>query len=318
MFTPTHRHADGGLYQYLAKTSIKIGGIDGEGSWVPGIIYQGEDEEYRSTTVDRWKDRFEQIESIDSKDVMIWDDENNSVAAFRFELIEAGDVYHMIVKAGPGRQSNLSREFIDWMRRVFTAQADMIAQNLHIREHDFPDMIGDVAAFHAKFGQEYTGKPRLLEDDLHDFRVKFHAEETTEYSDERLKLVDAIERKDRRDIVNSLELQLDALCDAAWVILGTADLQFGRQPFIEAWKRVVKANMAKVRKDTTTEGDGSTDSGRAPKYDIVKPAGWVAPDHRDLVLDNAIFDDIFAEPEELIETNTFNQDASSYSDTRST
>jgi len=175
----------------------------------------------------------------------------------------------------------------------------MIVKGLHLRDHDFPDYMGDVSAFHAKFGQEYLGKPRMLPQDLHDFREKFHAEETEEYRDEYPKLVDAVERRDRRDIINCLELQLDALCDAIWVLFGTADLQFGRAAFNEAWRRVVTANMAKVRKDQAT--DGHEDSGRKPKYDIVKPSGWEAPDHRDLVQDNAIFDEIFTAPAEELE-----------------
>jgi hypothetical protein len=122
------------------------------------------------------------------------------------------------------------------MKTVLRAQADMVSKGLHVRDHDFPDLLGDVNAFHAKFGQEYLGKPRMLPDDLHDFRVKFHDEETHEYRDEYPRLVDAVERKDRRDILNALELQLDALCDAIWVVLGTADLQFGRKVFFEAWR----------------------------------------------------------------------------------
>lgn len=229
--------------------------------------------------------------------VQVYDDEGDIVAEFTFHIEDAGDIRRFIVSASNAAKRHNNPHVV----KVLEAQAEMIAQGLHLRDHDFPDMIGDVNAFHAKFGQEYTGKPRMLPHDLHDFRVKFHEEETREYRDEQINLVEAVRRQDRRDIVNSLELQLDALVDAAWVILGTADLQFGRRAFIEAWRRVVKANMAKVRKDMTSHGDGSVDSGRAPKYDIVKPAGWVAPDHRDLVSDNAIFDEIFNEPAEATE-----------------
>lgn len=303
-FVPTHRHADGGLYQHIAPTSIKIGGIDGEGSWVPGIIYRGEDGEFRSTTQSRWDERFTAIDPTLSHDVMLWDDENQAVAAFRIELHQATDAYHMITRAGPQNNHRMSPEFLSWMKRVLQAQAEMIRQNLHIRDHDFPDLIGDVNAFHAKFGQEYTGKPRMLPADLHDFRHKFHLEETGEYHEEYDNLKDAIARSDRRDIITAMEKQLDALADAAWVILGTADLQFGRKAFIEAWRRVVKANMAKV---LATEDPSAEDSGREIKYDIRKPAGWLPPDHRDLVEDNAIFDDLFG---------TKTEDAGRYSDTR--
>lgn len=303
MFTPTHRHADGGLYEYLGPQKGKSNeGID---VWENGVAYRNEEGMLFWTNDDRWAHRFEEIRPIDSRDVILWDDQNMSVATFRFEMVEATDIYHMIVRAGPGGKTNISQEFLDWMKRVFKAQAEMVAQNLHIRDHDFPDLIGDVNAFHAKFGQEYVGKVRQLPEDLHDFRVKFHDEECTEYVDEYVRLGDAIIRKDRRDIITALEKQLDSLVDAAWVILGTADLQFGRKAFIEAWRRVVRANMAKV---IATDDPNAEDSGREIKYDIRKPAGWLPPDHRDLVEDNAIFDDLFGVPQD-IETNTFNQDA---------
>lgn len=243
-------------------------------------------------------------------------EDGEEIARFTFSIGDAGDVREMIVRAAPMGSSNRTpHEFLGWMKLVFQAQAEAVTEGLHVRDHDFPDLIGDVAAFHAKFGQEYQGKPRLLPQDLHEFRVKFHEEETTEYSVEYDKLVDGIEDRDRREILHRLEKQLDALADAAWVVLGTADLQFGRKIFYEAWRRVVKANMAKVMKQEAEEGH--VDSGRAPKYDIVKPAGWLPPDHSDLIEDNAIFDEIFAEAPEPVETNTYNQDASRYSDTRS-
>lgn len=314
---PTHRHADGGVYELVEPASMKTQ----SGDWVKGFAYRGEDDRLRFTTTERWEERFEELTCEDVGEVKVDlhgdDDPDEVVGSFVFRVAEADDIRHMLIVAGPHPGTRMMPEQFRHIRRVLNAMAEAVGQGLHIREHDFPDLIGDVAAFHAKFGQEYQGKPRLLPDDLFDFRVKFHDEETHEYRDEQIKLLDAIGRRDRRDIVNSLELQLDALCDAAWVILGTADLQFGRKAFYEAWRRVVKANMAKIRKDLTEEGDGSKDSGRAPKYDIVKPAGWMAPDHRDLVSDNAIFDELFTEvPAEQIEYMGTAQDAGSYSDTR--
>jgi hypothetical protein len=302
MFIPTHRHADGGLYQHLGPQMCRYSGDE----WIDGQAYRNEEGMVFWTDDSRWADRFDPIdEEGATHGVMVWDDENNNVAAFRFHLVHAADIYHLITSAAPGRSTVISPEFLDWMRRVLGAQAEMIEKNLHIRDHDFPDLIGDVSAFHAKFGKEYTGKVRQLPDDLHEFRVKFHDEECTEYTEEYAKLGDAIIRKDRRDVITALEKQLDSLVDAAWVILGTADLQFGRAVFIEAWRRVVKANMAKV---IATEDPNAEDSGREVKYDIRKPAGWLPPDHRDLVEDNAIFDELFGVPED-VETNTFNQDA---------
>jgi predicted HAD superfamily Cof-like phosphohydrolase len=242
---------------------------------------------------------------------VIIEDGDQEIARFSFHREQAGDVVTMVVKASPGNNNKIPHEFLGWMKRVFAAQAEAISTGLHLRDHDFPDLMGDVAAFHAKFGREYLGKPRMLPADLHDFRKEFHKEETEEYSDEYDRLSDAVDRKDRRDIVNSLELQLDALVDSVWVVLGTADLQFGRGVFFEAWKRVVKANMAKIRKDVA--GDGHEDSGRAPKYDIVKPAGWEAPDHRDLITDNAIIDELFAAP---VAGYSSSESPDRYSDTR--
>lgn len=291
---PTHKHADGGLYRLYATG---IAGKDSLGEWEDGVLYQCIiDGKTRWTTAERWKDRFTQIEwdQGSQNGVMqdVRDDEDNLIASFVFETKDAGDLRHMLIYAGPGAGKHPTRQEADWLKTVLGAMAEMVTKGLHIRDHDFPDLIGDVAAFHAKFGQEYVGKPRMLPADLHDFRTKFHDEETGEYRDEYPRLVDAIERRDRRDIVNTLELQLDACCDAVWVILGTADLQFGRAVFYEAWRRVAKANMAKV---LATDDPNAQDSGREVKYDIRKPAGWQAPDHRDLVSDNAIFDEVFGE-----------------------
>lgn len=229
------------------------------------------------------------VKVVGEEDMEVMDISEEVIATVKFRVEEVDDVRHMLITAC----NVANRNGMSQVSHVLRAQADMVSKGLHVRDHDFPDLLGDVNAFHAKFGQEYTGKPRALSHDLFDFRVKFHDEETHEYRDEQINLIDAIQRKDRRDILNSLELQLDALCDAVWVLLGTADLQFGRKAFFEAWRRVVTANMAKVRKDVAE--DGHTDSGRAAKFDIVKPAGWEAPDHRDLVSDNAIFDEIFSE-----------------------
>lgn len=313
---PTHSHADGGLYELVEPASMKDSTT---GEWLKGFAYRGKDERLRFTTTERWEERFEEahFDHVATVPVEVQEDEE-VVASFVFHVEQAGDIRYMLIKAGPMGAHRLTRNQQDWIGRVLQSQAEAVTQGLHIRDHDFPDLIGDVNAFHAKFGQEYLGKPRQLPADLHDFRVKFHAEETHEYRDEYPKLAEAIERQDRRDIINALELQLDALCDAAWVVLGTADLQFGRSAFNEAWRRVVKANMAKVRKDATAEGDGSIDSGREAKYDIVKPAGWQAPDHRDLVSDNEIFDVLFTPPEAELDFMGTSQDVdpTRYSDTR--
>lgn len=150
------------------------------------------------------------------------------------------------------------------------------------------DMIQDVEDFHRKFGHGLDPKPRVLEVDLFKFRHGFHVEEILEYAGEQLTIEEQRELGIEKSevIIQSLNKQLDALCDAAWVILGTAELQFGADRFREAWRRVAAANMAKVRSDAGVEGCMPT--GRDEKFDIVKPPGWVAPDHRDLVVDYSI------------------------------
>jgi len=51
--------------------------------------------------------------------------------------------------------------------------------------------------------------------------------------------------------------------------------------FVEAWERVHRANMSKVRAEKTG------DSKRGSTFDVVKPSGWTAPDLTDLVGDPA-------------------------------
>lgn len=296
----THRHADGGFYKFEEPQSGKH---PETGEWVEGVAYRGDDGGLRWTDNQRWADRFEELPPSrfqDQQTVEVKDEEGVIVASFTFHIEEASDVRHMLVRAAEHKGGKSDDHH--WMKMVLLAQADMVSKGLHIREHDFPDLIGDVAAFHAKFGQEYTGKPRILPEDLHDFRVKFHEEETHEYRDEYPKLRGAVVEKDRRDILHSLETQLDSLCDAVWVVLGTADLQFGRRIFYAAWRRVVEANMAKVKVEVKDDGDRNcAETGRAAKYDIGKPAGWLPPDHSDLLGDNAIFDELFGPVPEAIE-----------------
>lgn len=296
--TPTHRHADGGLYEYIGPQSGKS---PLDGVWYDGVAYRDGEGQLHWTTTERWNDRFTSLQVAHNFISLEADEE--VFATFSFTVYEAGDVRHMLMRAAPQPGTNINPIQRDWLKRVLMCQAEAVTKGLHLRDHDYPDFIGDVNAFHAKFGQEYTGKPRMLPQDLHEFRTQFHEEETDEYKEEYADLVDAVARKDRRDIINSLELQLDALVDSVWVLLGTADLQFGRHAFNEAWRRVFKANMAKV---LAKEDPNAEDSGREVKYDIRKPAGWMAPDHRDLVSDNAIFDEIFGQQDEAMSAEDFN------------
>lgn len=146
----------------------------------------------------------------------------------------------------------------------------------------------DIIDFHTKFGQEYVGLPRQLEKGLSQFRRKFIREEAEEYDaavdNGHLELLIG---GDEAGFVNQLELQFDALIDLTYVTLGAAYLQGFNFP--EGWRRVHHANMQKVRaerRDGTHEID-VVDSGRDKRYDIVKPKGWEAPKHTDLIENHA-------------------------------
>jgi len=144
-----------------------------------------------------------------------------------------------------------------------------------------PDFLQDIIDFHEKFGINYDGKPRVLPFDLADFRSKFNEEELKEWRQHAgAALIDLHDTPSM--IPYRLEEMLDAHVDQFYVLLGTVYLQGLLPVFEAAWQRVHAANMAKVR----AKADGS-DSKRGSAYDVVKPAGWIAPDHADLVRDHA-------------------------------
>lgn len=120
-------------------------------------------------------------------------------------------------------------------------------------------MYDDVVEFHAKFGLPIPsdGPPRNLTPEEFEFRFKFLQEELAEYAA-------AV-----RD--SNLVKAADALADIVYVALGTAAMQ--RLPFGDIWTAVQKANMAKVRAVSAAE------SKRGSALDVVKPAGWVGPEH---------------------------------------
>jgi predicted HAD superfamily Cof-like phosphohydrolase len=116
----------------------------------------------------------------------------------------------------------------------------------------------DVVAFHDKFDlpRPVTTAPSIPSLDVIEFRMKFMAEELLEWRD-------AVARKD-------LVKAADALADLVYVALGTAAFQ--GLPFDQIWDAVQVANMAKVRTPSAKE------SKRGSKFDVIKPAGWVAPE----------------------------------------
>jgi predicted HAD superfamily Cof-like phosphohydrolase len=143
------------------------------------------------------------------------------------------------------------------------------------------DMFGMVEDFHRHFDIDYDGKPRNLEFEMAQFRLKFIREEINEWeqADEAARFEVASEKRDNVDLVFNLAKQIDALADALYVTLGTAHLQ--GFDIREAFRRVHRANMAKVKNP-----DAET-SEQARKLKIFKPKGWRAPKHEDLVEDHA-------------------------------
>lgn len=150
----------------------------------------------------------------------------------------------------------------------------------HVDPGDSEDMVGDIWSFHAKFDLLYQGKPRQLPEDILMFRLQFLREELNEYETAANRLHASLARglEDDAEVTHLLELQLDALVDLVYVALGTAHLH--GFDFNEAWSRVHRANMAKVRAQSADE------SKRGSTYDVVKPKGWEPPSHTDLVEDH--------------------------------
>jgi predicted HAD superfamily Cof-like phosphohydrolase len=222
---------------------------------------------------------------IDQKEVNAVSEDGETIT-YRFHLEQAEEVCTMLISAAgaSGNKARL-RDANHYIAIVLQAQAEMIEQGLHVRGIRAPDMMLDIEAFHQKFGLEYTGKPRILEPALFDFRKKFIEEELKEWVDEQDLLIEALTaddgQPDHRRVAMGLHQQLDALVDLTYVVLGAAYLQFGPEIFHEAWKRVQSANMAKVRAQSADE------SKRGSTFDVVKPQGWMPPDHHDLVKDHA-------------------------------
>lgn len=151
-----------------------------------------------------------------------------------------------------------------------------------------PNMVNDILQFHRKFGLEYAGKPRVIEDSLFHFRRRFMQEELDEYEASMRILIAELVHNDPGDvdqgvITHHLEKALDALVDLVYVALGTAHLH--GFDFNEAWRRVHEANMKKVRAPSAEASAAST--GRGHAADVIKPPGWESPSHKDLIEDHA-------------------------------
>jgi predicted HAD superfamily Cof-like phosphohydrolase len=162
----------------------------------------------------------------------------------------------------------------------------METKRLNRAEGDFSPF-ADIKEFHTKFDLAYDGPPRFLDMDLADFRHKFDMEEAIEWlkaNTDGHKHVSAPAFADHHDdfmVRDELANCLDAAVDQMYVLIGKVYLQGLMPYFVEAWRRVHEANMAKVRSQS------SADTTRDTKFDVVKPVGWTAPCHIDLVADHA-------------------------------
>lgn len=124
--------------------------------------------------------------------------------------------------------------------------------------HDF---VNDVDMFHEKFGLEYRGEPRALDNAELDFRLKFLREELDE-------VIEAA-------VLGDLAQLGGELADLVWVAIGFA-LRSGID-LRDHWEEIRRANMAKVRATDASQ------SKRGNTIDIVKPEGWQRPNHGEVL-----------------------------------
>ena len=122
----------------------------------------------------------------------------------------------------------------------------------------------DVLDFHNKFEVPLASSTQLLTGEALEFRKKFLQEELTEFGTAHTE--------------GNLEDAIDALIDLVYVAFGTAQMM-GISPvqWQEHWDAVQTANITKVR--ATHAGE----SKRGTSLDVVKPAGWQAPNHTPII-----------------------------------
>ena len=123
------------------------------------------------------------------------------------------------------------------------------------------DLFMMVAEFHKKFGLEPTDHPSFPVEEIWRLKNRHLQEELDE-----LRIAAAN---------GDLEEYFDGLIDLVYVALGAAYL--ANLPFEQGFLRVHQANMKKIR------ALRPEDSKRRSAYDIVKPAGFVAPTLTDLI-----------------------------------
>ena len=147
----------------------------------------------------------------------------------------------------------------------------------------------DIAEFHKKFDLLAQHPMGALDEETMAFRHKFLKEELYEwYQNQQMAFQETskpVLSRDEANYTHHLEEALDGLVDLAYVLFGTIYLHGFSPVFAEAWRRVHRANMKKVRAELIE------DSKRESTMDVVKPAGWEPPKLTDLVEDNDIRED---------------------------
>lgn len=141
---------------------------------------------------------------------------------------------------------------------ISVADDDNARWHQRVKDHVCPtDVWKDIIEFHKKFDFVIPNSPELLPEDLLEFRIKFMQEELNEF-------IDAHNNNNLHDVA-------DALVDLVYVAIGTARLM--GIPFNLCWDEVQRANMTKVRATSKDQSKRNT------IFDVVKPEGWVPPDH---------------------------------------
>lgn len=115
----------------------------------------------------------------------------------------------------------------------------------------------DVIRFHQKFEVPVAAEPSFLNREAYAFRVKFMQEELDEFQEAHS--------------IGDMHGAADALVDLAYVVHGTAHMM--GLPWPQLWGEVQRANITKVRATDASQ------SKRGTALDVIKPPGWVAPDH---------------------------------------
>ena len=121
--------------------------------------------------------------------------------------------------------------------------------------------VNDIEDMHHKFGVHEWFEANKNNKDLMDKYLKFRLAMCKEELDETN---DAIEAKDAEEIV-------DGLIDMCVFAIGTLDVMGVNAN--EAWNKVYNANMAK----SPGVKEGRPNPWGLP--DLLKPEGWVAPNH---------------------------------------